>query len=50
MCALRQTSVWGVVNSGTAAALLNKLDSVVNIVATKFLLLVAHALYLQAMG
>ena len=53
MCALRQTSGWGVVSSETAAILLNKLDSVVTIVATEitvFTLLEEHALYLQVMG
>lgn len=50
MYALQQTSGWGVVSSETAAALLNKLDSVVNIVAMQFLLLVEHTLYLQAIG
>jgi len=50
MYALQQTSGWGVVSSETAAALLNKLDSVVNIVAMQFLLLVEPTLYLQAMG
>ena len=36
MCALQQTSEWGVVSSETAAALLNKLDFVVNVVVVQF--------------